>query len=708
MYSLLTVNNHISLININVATSTFLIGFVIFLVFLAIYISGLSLRIPRIGVSSLLRSVSPIWESSSTGTAPTRASLCSRISTSLSGQGEILYSGASNISENTETVKALKVLGTTKITKALGTIKTLRITRTARASQPRQHERAATAATMNDPLDPLDPLDASLQDFEPPTSPTLLHSALRSEAPTEDDLEDSELNSVGGYSPPAWRRLGNGDRSSGFWRGPHDMLANFPMRLHERESSPEFDDDSEDDLVLEKAIRTRLPQGSLSPDKGRSVSPERHEDATMRVNAMQHRTGPTTALTLREPPPDNYIRFAVRAEVQQRTEPIEAAINFIRNHYTALTRTWASTFTSLFIAFLSISTFKTLLQPAAPRPAGDLVKVAGVARSFEPLIYYSEHAVAQVHDLQATSVAVWDLGESVRTSDMRDAPSIVADLDALSETMKTLAIEMTKFFARVDGDIDGILNVMDWAKMHLHRLHSSPAPSTLSSAYDNLHNMFSQARILEDASGAPTTLGSVTTYVFGMSNPQREQRMVQLLFKEFLTVLEDSIQSELQHSVTLFALFEAVDFHFLNLARTVVRESSAQEEMHADLLSSLWTRLLGGRAAELRKFEQNRLLLRNVRDKTVRNKGILVEHNGKLLTLKASLETLRSKLVSPLVRGVNSTTLTLEDQIRGLSDVSDYLSDVRRQQKGKVMESLFGSVPGKKWMIEGEGVRNTL
>lgn len=119
-----------------------------------------------------------------------------------------------------------------------------------------------------------------------------------------------------------------------------------------------------------------------------------------------------------------------------------------------MTATWTSTFFSILIGILSISTLKALFQPPAPRPAGDLVKVAGVARSFEPLIYYSEHAVTQVHDLQATSIAVWDLGESVRLSDMRDAASIVSDLDALSETMKTLAEEMTRFFARVDGDID--------------------------------------------------------------------------------------------------------------------------------------------------------------------------------------------------------------------------------------------------------------
>lgn len=157
---------------------------------------------------------------------------------------------------------------------------------------------------------------------------------------------------------------------------------------------------------------------------------------------------------LGSPPFLSDIRFALRAEVQQRTEPIETAISAVRQHYRSMTATWTSTLMSLLVALLSISTLKALLQPPAPRPAGDLVKVAGVARSFEPLIYYSEHAVTQVHDLQATSIAVWDLGESVRSSDMRDAASIVADLDTLSDTMRTLAEEMTRFFARVDGDID--------------------------------------------------------------------------------------------------------------------------------------------------------------------------------------------------------------------------------------------------------------
>ena len=238
--------------------------------------------------------------------------------------------------------------------------------------------------------------------------------------------------------------------------------------------------------------------------------------------------------------------------------------------------------------------------------------------------------------------------------------------------------------------------------MHLNRLNNRPPSSTISSAYDNLHNMLSQARILEDGSGSPTALGMLAAHTFGMSNPQREQRMVQRLFTEFLSVLEDSVEAELQHSVSLFALFEAVDFHFLNLARTVAREDEAQEEMHADLLASLWTRLLGANGAGLRKFEKNRALLRNVREKTVRNKAFLVDHNGKLLTLKASLESLRNKLVSPLLRGVNSTTLTLEDQIRGLGDVSEHLTSIRRLQRAKVWESLFATDPNKRIVVEAE------
>ncbi|WYZ43553.1 hypothetical protein EsH8_VI_001252 [Colletotrichum jinshuiense] len=560
-------------------------------------------------------------------------------------------------------------------------------------------------------FDPLDHLDASLGDFEPTTPPPnhrrgnlfgypSHHSGFRSED-TESDLGPDPVDSVsaGGYSPPAWRRLGNGSRDSGFWRRSNDPLSAFPPAFNKsRESSPEYDSDGDEhESVLRRAMRTRLPTGSMSPDKGRSPSPEpKMENTTIKLEDIPWKETSPSEGTLNQ---DNYIRFALRAEVQQRTEPIEAFVHFFRSKWRFLTHSWSSTILSILVAVLTVTATRNLFQPAAQQPVPDLVKVAGIARSFEPLIYFSENGASQVGDLQATGVAVWDLGESVRSSNMTSAPIIVKELDDLSDSLKTLAIELTKFFANVDGDIDGILIVMDWARRELSQVQHLPS-SPFTAAFDNIHNLLSEAGVLEDPFGTPTRLGSFSRYIFGMSNPQRTRLTLQRTFNEFLTVLEDAINSELQHSLALFALFEAIDHQFLNLARTVVREASAQDDMHADTLSSLWTRILGANAAEVAKYERNRLLLQNVREKTVRNKSILVEHNGKLMALKANLENLRRKLVSPLVRSVNSSTLTLDDQIRGLEDVGGYLEGVRTRQKGKLMEMLYGSVGNSRRLID--------
>ena len=123
-------------------------------------------------------------------------------------------------------------------------------------------------------------LDASLQDFEPEGSENGLsprfgypshHSGFRSD--TDSELADSL--SGGGYSPPAWRREDNGHRSSGFWNKSGSVLGKHGR--DSRESSPEYesaDDGEAGDATLAAAARTRLPTGSLSPEKRRSPSPE--------------------------------------------------------------------------------------------------------------------------------------------------------------------------------------------------------------------------------------------------------------------------------------------------------------------------------------------------------------------------------------------------------------------------------------------------
>lgn len=248
-----------------------------------------------------------------------------------------------------------------------------------------------------------------------------------------------------------------------------------------------------------------------------------------------------------------------------------------------------------------------------------------------------------------------------------------------------------------------ILIVMDWARRELAQIQATPTNSA-TIAYSNIYNLASHFGLLESSPGHPTKLGSIFTSLFGISLPQQSRQTLQRTFTEFVSVLEESIANELTYSTNLFALFESIDRQFLNLARTVVRETDEQERLESDLLASLWTRALGSNGQSLRKYEKNKELLHNVRAKTIMNKSILIDHNGKLMTLKANLEHLRRRLVSPLVRSDNGSRVGVDEQIRGLEGVYGHLWGVRERQKGKMMEALYGAGArvGRQAFVAGE------
>jgi hypothetical protein len=160
-------------------------------------------------------------------------------------------------------------------------------------------------------------LDASLQDFEQGSSELgqsprfgmypSHHSGFRSD---DSDSEKEESLSGGGYSPPAWRRTKDGMRSSGFWRSRDNALGK--RSRSSRQSSPEYESAEEgEEGVLAAAVRTRLPTGSLSPEKRRSPSPDPYPTgggdfghtfgAPVKVEEDQMQKSPTPAA----PTPDN-------------------------------------------------------------------------------------------------------------------------------------------------------------------------------------------------------------------------------------------------------------------------------------------------------------------------------------------------------------------------------------------------------------------
>ncbi|KAJ5093684.1 hypothetical protein N7456_009545 [Penicillium angulare] len=587
-------------------------------------------------------------------------------------------------------------------------------------------------------------LDASLEDFEnnsnahrsPLFGMPSQHSGFRSE---ESDGEIDEPGPGERWSPPGLRQHDYVQGSGWYRHQPYQRKGNLNQRLElrptiglslspslSREPSPQYEDaledpskgktnDDVDPTDITAAVNIPLPMGAGTPQTGRSPSPCPPPTRMARTGAEDDRTG-FGAENLSN----------LRAEVQHR-EPIAAIYGYLRNSFDRITSSKSNTTLSILTFFLSIVFMRALFLPGLPQAIPDLVKLSGFARSFEPLIYYSENGVQQIGTLQETGVAVWDLSESVRGTNMTSAPIIVRQLDELSDSLKSLSLELTRFFANVDSDIDSILIVMDWAKRELELLSAQP-PSTLPTiVFDNVHTMLSRLGALErtgevsdgsvSATATTTTaFGHLVMAVLGPTSAQRTRSTITRTFTEFLSVLEESINSELTHSTALFALFESIDRQFLNLQRTVVRESDAQERAEGEMLSSLWTRVLGPDAAVVRKYEKNKRLLANVRSRTVANKHLLVDHRGRLLTLKVNLETLRRKLVSPLVRRNDSVSFmgvdgsasspsssgaagrmlgpvesVIDGQIRGLEGTYDYLRSVRERQKAKLMEMVYGS-----------------
>ncbi|KAI9664873.1 MAG: hypothetical protein M1821_006321 [Bathelium mastoideum] len=533
---------------------------------------------------------------------------------------------------------------------------------------------------------------ASLEDFEhsdrdqrsPLFDMPSCHSGFRS------DYSESESDQQGPWAPPAWTKA-----SSGWFKNDKSRRE---TESGSRRSSPRYESADEGDLTLPANVP--LPS---SPEKGRSPRqseepyPEGDSDfahtfggAETSVAHVEEVAVRNDALTPVPENPGNFIRFALRAEVQHRTDPLEAAVGWLRARSDDIFKSRTSTFMAICVGFFAFSFWRALISTPVLGPAPDLVKVAGLAKSFEPLIHYSEHGIQQISDLQDTGIAVWDLGESMRTSNMTSSGIIVDELDDLSKNFKDLAHELTKFFAHVDLDVDGILLVISWAKRELATISAFP-PGTMTSMFDNMHAMIARTGILENTDGLPSKVDNLITGIFGQPTTKRNKRVLHQTFNEFLSVLEESIVSELKHAQILFGLFEAIDRKFQNLQRATARENDKQEREEDELLSSLWSRLMGPNAYQLKKFEKNKKLLATVRGRTVHNKHVLTDHNTKLLQLKSNLEILRQKLVSPLVRRNDSSALTIEEQIAGLDGTYQYLSDVREQQKRRHMEAVYAA-----------------
>lgn len=565
------------------------------------------------------------------------------------------------------------------------------------------------------PLHDSTSLGGSLDDFRVDSSSVNLrqsptfdmpsqHSGFRSSSVAEDlhsDADDSLQSSASPWSPPAWRK------NSEDLLSKHEQIAHSAMvkrslsspagARDSREASP-FEARSsarsslEPDPYLRAAVQVPLPgspekQRSLSPSPASAIEDEALEEvaadgqdleATPTKSNCKHakQRRRQTALIQNH----SVIRFSIRADVQHRTDPIESMILY----WQQMTGTWSSLFFSGVALLLLLLCYNHLTRTPENGPGPDLIKVAGVARSFEPMIHYSESGGKQISQLQETSLAVNDLAESVRLSNMTSATMMMGELDELGESLKFLATELTQFFSLINTDVDAVLLVVEWSHRELSRV-TTLQPTKISSAVDNLSNL-----AVFTSGGKIPHFSPQLHRLLGLDNSHETNRIaLSRSFYEFLGTLEESVSRELKHALKLEGLFNDVDGQFSNLQRSIARETTTQDNLVDGELATLWTKLFGISTASqkrIQKFERNRRLLTSLREHTAFNRKTLAEHKTRLISLKTNIDHLRQRIASPLVKAENSSTAGLEEQIGSLEGTWRFLMSVRGSQENRIAQ----------------------
>lgn len=238
-----------------------------------------------------------------------------------------------------------------------------------------------------------------------------------------------------------------------------------------------------------------------------------------------------------------------------------------------------------------------------------------------------------------------------------------------------------------------MLIVIEWSRRELTKTQSQEM-STLSAAFTNIFDSLCSVGIFHGPDRQPNRLGKLFTELFGQTVPQKTKAAMRRSFKSFLEVLEEAIQSELQHSTQLFGMFESIERTFVNLVRAAKREEDTQDIEESQYLAALWVRLVGPQEHEIKKFKRNKDLLTHLQNKAKSHKTMVKEQQSVLLRMSHDMETLRRMVAGPLVRN-ESHFINIEEQIDGLVQAHAYLQAARERARETGMKMLWGSGRGR-------------
>ncbi|KAF1969518.1 hypothetical protein BU23DRAFT_476673 [Bimuria novae-zelandiae CBS 107.79] len=530
-------------------------------------------------------------------------------------------------------------------------------------------------------------LSASLRDFDPERSSmhqsaysahSNMHSSRWSAPPQE--AEESDPESEGPWAPPAWQNHNNKWYRKSYLQesSPSKSRTASPYEQRfEREVTPSR-------IPLPESPRKMTPRTSpepvdlrhLTPDTiaSRLQSPSLEPEAVAGAQQSSEEEG--------SPKRDGFIRVVFKSESLVNMGPIEERISMFTR---SMSRTrMVTSLIVLVLAWMLMHPWGTEAEHGGPNVA----HLVTMVRRFEPLLYASENVIPRSRELSDASIAVEDLGESIRASNMSGSKVIVAQLDDLSENLKMLSQQIQTFFVHVDGDMDGTISAIGWAERQLQGIQGSHV-GVVDTVIGNIHGGLNTVGLL-GSDDHPTAVGTVVTGLMGSTTQQRAKAALQRSFDFVLSTLEENLQNELSRADSLFQMFDNVDLQFHNLHRTVAKEEDTLAAQKDEFLASMWRTTITNKL-RLKKYEKNLKLLKTLRSSALANKSELKNNIQIIRAVQDQLVVARKSLISPVIKGAQSDSYSIDKQLEDVIATHDFLQGIRDSQKHKFTKQLFAA-----------------
>jgi len=263
-----------------------------------------------------------------------------------------------------------------------------------------------------------------------------------------------------------------------------------------------------------------------------------------------------------------------------------------------------------------------------PIPQTDFPKLINLQASFEDILENSAGGNSMALDLKNSEVAVRDLSMLVRVSKLVNREELSERLDDFVQSAKQASRGLTRFGSRVNGVVDSLLAMDEFA---IRSLENAQLPSAIS-----------------DLASAVSGIVLAPLYLIAPRDPQKTESSILKTFLQASATMDTSIQRLILEAELVLRDLDDLENRLSTIQDMASREDSVIQEKHQEVLAELWS-FLGGNRRKLANFSSHRSLLANIATYRSRALAHVSASLIRLQQMQSDLEDLRDRVAQPVM-----------------------------------------------------------